>query len=289
MTMTANEPVPTWRNALSWAVIGFVFCGFVVLGAIALPHDGGVAGFLDTDAVRPKGALVSIAAALIAAAVVVGFSQRKAPVSSRTLCIYLFSNVLALGGFALAAWSYGRLAGTASPGAIDGSAKVALIVGLALLVLALACLLIVAAARWGVGLLTADQTEDTRERARAIVYSAIWMAATGLTLMLLSLAGPGGPVSPTTALAGSVGLLGVGTAVGFATRGLLDELWQALSRETGSAGFHLIYVIGGGWAILAHLGFAPAPTPLDWLIMLTLIVFAASVIATARRGLLKAR
>jgi hypothetical protein len=74
-----------------------------------------------------------------------------------------------------------------------------------------------------------------------------------------------------------------------ATRPLLDELWQTLSRESGSWAFHLVFVIGGGWAILAHLGFVRAPSPLDWLTLLTLSVFAASVIAVSRRGLLKPR
>ena len=62
-----------------------------------------------------------------------------------------------------------------------------------------------------------------------------------------------------------------------------------MSRETGNAAFYLIVVIGGGWAILAHLGFVPAPAPLDWLTMITLTMFAASFIVVGRRGLLKRR
>jgi hypothetical protein len=49
----------------------------------------------------------------------------------------------------------------------------------------------------------------------------------------------------------------------------------------------LIVAIGGGWSILAHLCFVLAPTPLDWLTMFTLIMFAASFIAVGRRGLLQ--
>ena len=44
--------------------------------------------------------------------------------------------------------------------------------------------------------------------------------------------------------------------------------------------------VGGGWAMLAHLGYVPAPAPLDWLTMLTLLMFAASFIALGRRKML---
>jgi hypothetical protein len=287
--MVANELTPRWRNALAWAAVGFVFCGLVMVGAVSLLHDGGLSGFLGAGPVALKRAVVSIAASLIVAAAVVGFSQRNAPLGLRTLRSYLFSNVLAIAGFALAAWAYRAVAATVPPAALDASAKVALILGLTLLVLAIACLVIVGAAHSRAGLLTVEQVEDTRERGRAILYSAMWLATTGVTPVLLSLAGPGGAVAPTTALIGSVVLLGIGAAAGFATRPLLDELWQALSRETGNAGFYLVFVIGGSWAILARLGFLRAPTPLDWLTLLTLSIFAASFIAIGRRGLFKSR
>ncbi len=111
----------------------------------------------------------------------------------------------------------------------------------------------------------------------------------GLTLVLLSLAGPGGALSPTIALVAVLVLLGIATVLTVAMWPLLDELPRTMSRETGNAAFYLIVVIGGGWSILAHLGFAPAPTPLDWLTMFTLIMFAASFIAVGRQGLLQER
>lgn len=283
MALAANELMPKWRNALTWAAVGFVFLGLVMLGAVALLQDGGV------SAVIESGKIAVMAAALIFATMLVGFSKRNSPLGPRTLRNFLLSNAVALAIFALAAWGYGALAGTVSPGAMGVSAKVALVVGTALFGLGVLCVAVVTAAHSRGGFLDPEQAEDTREQGRATIYSAIWMAATGLTLALLSLAGPGGALSPTIALAGSAVLLGIATVATFAVWPLLDELSQAMSREAGNAAFYLIFAIGGGWAILAHLGLVRVPTPLDWLTMLVVTSFAASIIAIGRRGLLKPR
>jgi len=74
--------------------------------------------------------------------------------------------------------------------------------------------------------------------------------------------------------------------LGIAARRLSDQLARALSRETGSIAFHLILAAGGGWAMLAHLGFVPAPAALDWLTMFVLLMFVAAFIAAGRRNLL---
>ena len=118
-------------------------------------------------------------------------------------------------------------------------------------------------------------------------YSLVVIAAMGLMLVLLSLAGPAGPLSPGVALAGVAVLLGIQAGLTLVIWPRIDELSQTLSRETGNAAYYLIVIVGGGWAILAHLGFVPAPAPLDWLTMLTVIMLAASLIAAGRRGLLQ--
>jgi hypothetical protein len=48
----------------------------------------------------------------------------------------------------------------------------------------------------------------------------------------------------------------------------------------------LVLALGGGWAMLAHLGFVAAPAPLDWLTMFTILMFVAAFIAAGRRKLL---
>ena len=112
------------------------------------------------------------------------------------------------------------------------------------------------------------------------------MAACGLLLIGLSLAGPGGVLSPAAALAGALVLIAVLIALGIAVWRLSDELGRTLSREAGNMAFYLILLLGGGWAMLAHLGVVVGPAPLDWLTLVTVLLFVASFIAVARRKLL---
>lgn len=287
--MTANEPVPMWRNALNWTGVGFVVCALTMLGAVSVSQPGGLSGLFDRGAADPGRVVVSLAAALILGSVVIGFTQRNSPFTRRTLRNFVLINILFLGTLALAMWSFHTLAGGALPGAMDLSAKVALVLGLTLTGLAVLCLAVVGAAHLPGSFLTDEQAEDTRDRRRVTLYSAAWMAAMGLTLTLLSLAAPGGPVSPAVALAGSAVLLGIATAADFAIRPLLDELWQALSRESGNAAFQIVIFLGGGWAILAHLGYARDPAPLDLVTLFIAVSLIAGTVAVGRRGLLGPR
>jgi hypothetical protein len=176
--------------------------------------------------------------------------------------------------------------GTLSLTAMGVSATIALGLGAVLLLFAVMGLLRLAAAHAPGAAVPPDETDANLERGRPRLYSLIVIAMMGLTLVLLSLVGPDGPLSPAITLVSVLVLLGIATGLTVAMWPLLDELPRTMSRETGNTAFYLIVVIGGSWAILAHLGFAPAPTPLDWLTMFTLIMFTASFIVVGRRGLL---
>lgn len=110
--------------------------------------------------------------------------------------------------------------------------------------------------------------------------------ACGLLLVALSLAGPGGVLPPLVSLAGALALIAVMVALGVATWRLSDELARTLTSEAGHVAFYLIVILGGAWAMLAHLGIAAAPAPLDWLTLFTVLMFAGSILAVARRKLL---
>jgi len=179
--------------------------------------------------------------------------------------------------------------GTRTLSALGVSATIALGLGAVLLLFAIMGLLGLAAAHAPGAAPPPEEMDANLERGRPRLYSLIVIAAMGLTLVLLSVVGPGGALSPTIALVSVLVLLGIAAGLTFATWPLLDELPRTMSRETGNAAFYLIVVIGGGWVILAHLGFVLAPAPLDWLTMFTLIMFAASFIVVGRRGLLQSR
>jgi hypothetical protein len=68
-----------------------------------------------------------------------------------------------------------------------------------------------------------------------------------------------------------------------------DELMRAVNLEAGSLSYGLVVLFGGGWAMLAHLGYSAAPVPLDWLTMFYGLVLLASFIAVGRRGMIRIR
>ena len=69
----------------------------------------------------------------------------------------------------------------------------------------------------------------------------------------------------------------------------MDELMRGMSQECGNLSFYLVMLLGGGWAMLAHLGLATAPAPLDWLTMFLGLTLVAAFIAVGRRGMLMPR
>lgn len=268
---------PQWRNALTWTAAGFVVLSLLAFVAAALIEDGPRNATPDASAI-----FVRLVLPLLAAAAVVGLSNRKVPFTLRSLGNFVLLSALAIAVFLLARW---WVVGTVSLGAIGVSAAVALILGLVLLGFSVLGLVLAAAAHARLPLQPTEQVEAILDQGRVLPVSCIVTAAMGLMLVLLGLAAPGGPLAPGVALAGVVVLLAIEIALTFVIWRRIDELSQTLSRETGNAAYYLIVVLGGGWAILAHLGFVPAPAPLDWLTMLTVIMFVASVIVVARRGL----
>jgi len=196
----------------------------------------------------------------------------------------------AMGGLVgiLAARPLIRLYDSGALGIAGASELVAAFVSLLYLVLAISIAVGLASPGFGARFLNVEQAE-LREQRRVLACSAAAMAAMGGTLIVLALAGSGGIVPRSTALAAALAL--------FAATGLLsiilwrhmDELLRTASNEAGNLTFHLLLLVGGGWAMLARLDYARAPAPLDWLTMFFGLLLVASVVATARRGMLAAR
>jgi len=189
--------------------------------------------------------------------------------------------------FLLVIWGYGAFGIAEALGAIGVAERAAAGLGLALIFFASLGSFFVANAWKGAGLIEDEEVaEDLRERGQLYVCSYVWMAACGLLLIVLGLAGPGGFLSPVAALGGTLVLVAILVVAGIAAWRLSDELARTLSRETGNMTCYLILALGGGWAMLAHLGFVAAPAPLDWLTMFIVLLFAASFIVLGRRKLL---
>lgn len=273
--MTHDERMPRWSNTLAWAAAGFVaLAAFVLL----------VGAATEGDLTMPSRAWPGVAAALLAATALVAFSKRHVRFGLKSFASFLFVTALAIAAFLLAReW----LIGTVSLEALGRSATVALAFGVMLVAFGLLGLALAALAHTRIGWLPPEQVELIVDQGRTLPYSCVVIAAMGLILGLLAFAVPAGPLAPGTALPAVAVLLAVVTGLSFAIWPRLDELSQTVSRETGNAAYYLILIVGGGWAILAHLGFLPGPAPLDWLSMLVAVMFAASAIAAGRRGMLR--
>ena len=281
--MATGEHRQTWRNALTWFAIGFIAYGLVMAAAVTLLSHGGL-----PDALKSPGTRTVLALSLLLGSLVSGLGQRNFPVNSRTFGNFLIWNAIGISLVALVMWSLHSFAGGAALKALNRSAAIALWVGLVLFFLAVVGLLHVAAARARPRLLTVEQSEAILERTRASTYGFLAIAAMGLTLVVLSLAGPGGPLSRVAALVVVLVLIAIRAILSLKTRPLLDELSNTVARETGVGAFYLILIIGGGWSAPPQLGSVPALSPLDWLTLLTVTMFTASFVAAGRRGLLSA-
>ncbi len=126
--------------------------------------------------------------------------------------------------------------------------------------------------------------EDLRREGRALLLGAVALIAAGLSLVLLSLAGPDRPIAP---LPGAVAVIGLSTfaliVAAVRLRGM-DELNREVARDAGRLAFAWTSLFGGTWAVLAHVGFLRAPAPLDWLTLMGGFSFVAGLVALARRG-----
>lgn len=174
-------------------------------------------------------------------------------------------------------------------GAAGASELLAATIGLLYAVMALCIGVGLASPGLGARFLSMEDVTELREQWRMLTYAATSMAAVGGALIVLALAGPGGVIPRPTALAVTLVLFAVHVPLTLLLWRHLDELMRSVSNEAGNLAFHLVLIVGGGWAMLSHLGFARAPAPLDWLTMFFGLVLLASFIATARRGMLAPR
>jgi hypothetical protein len=286
MAIANDKPAPDWRNFAAWGAVGAIGYILAVCGGILLLQDDGIGAIL-RGLPRSKQLAATLGLGLIFAMAVAGFISRKRPISLRNVRNSVIRDVVAVGVLLVFVWGFSALARASALGAMGASEWVAAVTGSVLIFFALLGTLATASAHTRADLLDDEvAAEEMRERGRLFLYSFAWMAACGLLLIGLSLAGPGGVLPAAAALAGALVLIAVMSVLGIATWRLSDELVHTLSHETGNLAFYFIWVLGGGWAILARLGFVAAPAPLDWLTMFTVLLFAASFIAAGRRKLL---
>ena len=178
----------------------------------------------------------------------------------------------------LAAATLGR---TEEVQAGDASERLALLVGLAMISFGLIAAAFGACAGY---LDDSEEADDLRRERRALLLGAGALVAAGSSLILVSLAGPGRLVPAGVGLFAALTLNVLAMVlVAVRLRGM-DELNRAVARDSGHLAFGWFSLVGGTWAILAHLGFVAAPSPLDWLTMINGFSFVAGLVAASRKG-----
>lgn len=198
---------------------------------------------------------------------------------------------LVLGGAAGFAGAFGfmQLADNGVLGELGPSREIAALVGVIYLLTAFAVLTGVVAPKAGATFLNVEDAEELREQKFMLGMSGLGMGAAGAALILAALAAPVGPISQSVVATLFAGLMIVAVIGSLASRKRQDELMRAISKETGSTAYYLLFLIGGGWALAGHLGYIAAPAPLDWLSMFWGLGLLAAFIVIAKRGMMQMR
>lgn len=143
--------------------------------------------------------------------------------------------------------------------------------------------------KYGAKVLNVEDAEEIGEQRSQLLLSAVAVLVSGIVLMVLALSGPVGPIPVEIVL----GVFVLGCAItaycSLAAQKHQDELMREVGKECSSFALYLIFTVGGLWTTLAHLGYAAAPAPIDWLTMFWGLTILAAFIVTARRGLLTMR
>jgi len=213
----------------------------------------------------------------------------KSPVTpSRVKKLLIPVGIGGCAGFA-ASFAALRFIDSGAVGGLDESATIAVLIGMLYALIGLGITVGVASPKAGAQFLNVEDADELREQKKVLILSATAMALWGISLAVLALAVPAGPVPQAAGLvAGAAGLV-IGGWLSFAVHRASDELMRAVNLEAGSLSYGLVMLVGGTWAMLAHLGYAAAPAPLDWLSLLYVLVLVASFIVVGRRGMLVPR
>ncbi|WP_066526018.1 hypothetical protein [Erythrobacter sp. CCH5-A1] len=214
--------------------------------------------------------------------------EDKSPGATRGLRSILFR--MAIGGVVGYCAAFGMLHLIQGPlGGLGESATAAALVGVLYLVIGLGVGLGTASPQVGARFLNVEDADELREQKKVLTLSGAAMVLWGGALIALALAAPDGPLPQAAALALGAGGLVIGTLISIPAYRLSDELMVAVNLEAGAISYGLMLLFAGGWAMLAHLGYAAAPAPLDLLTMFYVVVLLASFIAIGRRGMLTPR
>lgn len=168
---------------------------------------------------------------------------------------------------------------------IGASVEVASLVGMIYVITGLIIVVGLIMPKAGATYLNVEDADEIEEQRGILTYSGIAMLLAGGALIVVALAGAAGPIDQSAAL--WVYAISSVIAVWLSVRSarLQDELMREMGRQTAAMAYYLIVLIGGTWALLAHLQYVAAPAPLDWLTMFWALMLLAAFIVVGQRGM----
>lgn len=216
-------------------------------------------------------------------------TEEKSPATPRWVKKMLIPALLGgVVGYAAAATALSFI-DSETVGGLAKSATIATLVGVIYIFVGLSVGLGTLSPKIGARFLNVEDADELHEQKKVLTSSGAAMVLWGVGLIGLALAAPDGPVPQAAALAVGAGGLVIGTVLAIPSYRLSDELLRAVNLEAGAISYGLVLLVVGGWAMLAHVGYAAAPQPLDLLSLFYVLVLVASFIATGRRGMLNPR
>lgn len=136
-------------------------------------------------------------------------------------------------------------------------------------------------------MMSTSDAEDMAEQPRVYTLQMVSVLTWGLVLLLLALSGAGAVLDSMTGGIAAAILFAIGCWTYWRSMPLLDELYRTATLEAAVIAYCMVLVVTGGWAALAHLGFAAAPAMLTVVTLFWVLAMAATVWAVARRGMLE--
>lgn len=171
-------------------------------------------------------------------------------------------------------------------GDLSLSPIIAFIVALVYLLIGLMVLVTTIVPQIGLALKVFDDLDEWEEERALMLQSGLGCVFCGLLVLALLAAQPFGLISPLTGFALGLFMLALSAWPTWKSWQLMDELWRKVTSEATVVAFYLVSVPGVVWSTAAHLDLLAQLAPLDWITLFLIASLAASIVATARRGMI---
>jgi hypothetical protein len=172
-------------------------------------------------------------------------------------------------------------------GEISTSQLVATLVALVYLLMGIAVGVGLLAPGVGASFLNVEDAEEINEQRASLVPSAIGCVLLALGLAALALSGRDMLLAPATGLAIFLATIAPGIWASLRAARAADELMRAMMRDSAAGSFYALFVILGAWAVLAHLGYMPAPAMLDIVTLMYALTLLVCFWIIGRRGMIR--